>query len=73
MKMGGSSIEITHWDTLPVILAKRAKATPDRIYVEEVDKLSFSFAAFNSLILEWAAAFQSLGVGSAWPVLVEGH
>jgi crotonobetaine/carnitine-CoA ligase len=47
---------------LPVLIAQRARAEPDRIVVEEVGGSSLSYAEYHELILRWVAAYRRVGV-----------
>ncbi len=60
--MTSLQIEIGPKDTLPLILAQRAAATPDRSFVEEVDGASYTYQQFHHLVKKWAQVYRSLGV-----------
>src|SRR5262249_37196363 len=47
---------------LPVMIAERARQHPDHVFIEEVDGLSLTYAAYDDLIRRWAAAYQRIGV-----------
>jgi crotonobetaine/carnitine-CoA ligase len=49
---------------LPVMIAERARQHPDHVFIEEVDGLSLTYAAYDDLIRRWASAYRRLGVAS---------
>ncbi len=55
---------------LPHLLASRAEATPDRVFLVEVDGRSATFAELHSEALRWADAYRRAGVGAADRVAV---
>lgn len=60
--MTQADVGIATMDTLPRALAKRARATPDRVFIQEVAGQSVTYAQFHARALLWAAAFRAQGV-----------
>lgn len=49
-------------DVLPTLLGTWARQTPDRVFLEEIDGPSLTYAQTNDAVLRWAAALQRVGV-----------
>ena len=55
---------------LPNLLADRARATPDRIFIQSVDGSSLTFSELDTLVVNWAESFSSNGVDLGDTVVV---
>ena len=55
-------VEIGAMDTLPVVIAKRARATPDRTFLVEVGGDTLTYGQAHMTFLAWAAALCRAGV-----------
>jgi carnitine-CoA ligase len=55
-------IEIGPMDTLPVVIAKRARATPDRPFLVEVDGDTLTYGQAHTTFLAWATALRRAGI-----------
>jgi crotonobetaine/carnitine-CoA ligase len=55
---------------LPTLLARRADAEPDRIWIHHIDGRSMTFAAAEERIVRWATALRTLGVDAGDTVVV---
>ena len=49
---------------LPVLLRQRAASMPDRVFVEDVDGGSLTYAGTYELAQRWARRFRQLGIGA---------
>lgn len=47
---------------LPQLVAQRARESPDRLYIEEVDGGTLTFGELHDAALQWAAAYRRTGV-----------
>lgn len=68
--MSQPEVQISRDDTLPGVLAKRARASPERMFIEDVAGPSMSYGQFHARALAWAGVFRALGVGEGDRVAV---
>jgi len=54
--------EFNRDDTTLSVIAKRARWTPDAIYLQEIGRGDLTFAQFHELVLIWAGALRRAGV-----------
>ncbi len=64
------AVTSTNEDTFPAVIATLAQRTPERIILREVGGRVANCAQFHTAVLEWAAAFQRLGVAPGTGVVV---
>jgi crotonobetaine/carnitine-CoA ligase len=55
-------IDLDPMDTLPAVIAKRAQATPDRVFLQEVGGDTYSYFQAHLTFITWAGALARLGV-----------
>ncbi len=54
---------------IPAVLAERARANPEKIFIREVGGREVTYGAFQTEALKWAALFSKLGVKAGDTVL----
>jgi len=60
--MTKDTMQTTDPTTLPALLRVRAAATPDRVYVEDIDDRRLTYRETFELMETWAAAYRRAGV-----------
>jgi carnitine-CoA ligase len=55
---------ITDVNSLPELVARRAAADPDRVFLQDVSGAELTWAELHTHALRWAAALRELGVGA---------
>ena len=54
---------------LPHLIARRAEETPDAVVIQHVDGPELTYGGLHERNLQWAAAYQSIGVGAGQNVV----
>jgi crotonobetaine/carnitine-CoA ligase len=55
---------------LPTLIRDRAAAEPERVFLQHVQGGEWTYGEYHRAALEWASAFDRLGVGASEPVTI---